>query len=262
MNEIVSKTDIAAKKSLGQNFLVDQNIIRKIVMAINPQEGETIVEIGPGQGALTEHLLAAGAHVIALEKDERMIEPLMALSKKYNNRLTLQLGDALEKDLKTLHDGKYKLVGNLPYNVGTQMVFNAIHEGEHISSMIFMLQKEVVQRITDTVNGKHWGRLAVWCDLFCERKKLFDVPPAAFHPRPKVTSAIVSLVPLNQKRFNVEEKKLERVLNHSFQQRRKMLRASLKPVMSIEAIEETGIKATQRPETLTTEQFCNLANNI
>lgn len=260
MEKITSSLEVSAKKSLGQNFLVDQNIIRKIIQAIAPKSGDIIVEIGPGQGALTEHLLASGAEVIALEKDTRMVEPLTELSQKYDNRLKVILGDALEQDLTTISDMPYKLVGNLPYNVGTQMVFNALKLGKHIQGMTFMLQKEVVQRITAEVNSNHWGRLAVWCDLYTERRKLFDVPPTAFHPRPKVTSAIVSLVPRPEKKYTVDDNKLERILNQSFTQRRKMLRASLKSTLSIEQIESTGVKATQRPETLTTQQFCMLSD--
>lgn len=255
-------SDIAAKKSLGQNFLTDQNIIRKIIQAINPQQDETIVEIGPGQGALTEHLLAAGANVIALEMDERMLVPLNVLNEKYDNRLTIILGDALKQDMTTLVDGKYKLVGNLPYNVGTQIVFNAIKLGEHISAMTFMLQKEVIQRITANVNDNHWGRLAVWCDLYCRRQKLFDVPPTAFFPMPKITSSIVSLIPHDDKKFTVDDKKLGHILQSTFTKRRKMLRASLKGILDVEPIESIGVKATRRPETLTTEQFCKLAAKL
>tara|TARA_R110000868_G_scaffold190862_1_gene434827 strand:+ start:131552 stop:132322 length:771 start_codon:yes stop_codon:yes gene_type:complete len=255
-------SDIEAKKSLGQNFLTDQNIIRKIIQAINPQKGETIVEVGPGQGALTEHLLAAGANVIALEMDERMLVPLGALNEKYDGRLTVILGDALKQDMTALVDGSYKLVGNLPYNVGTQIVFNAIKLGAHITAMTFMLQKEVIQRITANVNDNHWGRLAVWCDLYCKRQKLFDVPPTAFHPRPKVTSSIVSLVPLSEKRFDVDDKKLGHILQSTFTKRRKMLRASLKGILEIDDIESIGVKSTQRPETLTTEQFCKLSRKL
>lgn len=259
MEKFTSNLHVSAKKSLGQNFLVDQNIIRKIVQAIAPKEGEIIIEIGPGQGALTEHLLASGAHVIALEKDERMVEPLTEISKKYDNRLSIELGDALSTDLNSLCDSSFKLVGNLPYNVGTQMVFNALKMGPRIQNMTFMLQKEVVDRITATPDTNHWGRLAVWCDLYTERQKLFNVPPTAFYPQPKVTSAIVSLTPRAQKKYEVDDKRLQQILSQSFTQRRKMLRASLKTLMSIEDIESIGVKATQRPETLSTEQFCKLA---
>jgi 16S rRNA (adenine1518-N6/adenine1519-N6)-dimethyltransferase len=140
------------------------------------------------------------------------------------------------------------------------MVFNALKLGDKIQTMTFMLQKEVVDRITALPNDNHWGRLAVWCDLYTQRQKLFNVPPTAFHPQPKVISAIISLTPRAKKKIEVDDKKLERLLNQSFTQRRKMLRASLKGTLSIEEIESIGIKATQRPETLSTEQLCALSN--
>lgn len=255
------KNFIAAKKSLGQNFLKDDNIIRKIVHAISPQENEVIVEVGPGQGAITGYLLSAGAHIIALEKDERMEVPLSKLSAENDNRLILQLGDALEVDYASLHpQQKIKLVGNLPYNVGTQIVIKALDTPNTFTTLTFMLQKEVVERICAKPNTNDWGRLGVLCDLLCDCRKLFDVPPTAFIPRPKVTSAIVQLTPLDTPRFKVDRKRLEHILRLSFGQRRKMLRASLKGTLSIEQIESIGIKSDVRPETLSTEDFCKLAN--
>jgi len=256
----MAETTLQAKKSFGQNFLVDQNIIRNIINAINPQEGELIVEVGPGQGALTEVFLQRGAKVIALEMDPRMLEPLTKISEQYDNRLEVKLCDALEVDLTALCDQPYKLVGNLPYNVGTQIVFNALELQGTFKQLTFMLQKEVVQRITANTNDNHWGRLAVWCDLTSKRFKLFDVPPTAFIPRPKVTSAIVQLTPLESPRFDVDRKSLAHILHSTFSKRRKMLRASLKNIISIEEIESLGINPSDRPENLTTEQFCQLAN--
>ena len=256
-------TFIEAKKSLGQNFLVDQNIIRNIVAAIDPQEKETIIEIGPGQGALTAHLLAAQAHIIAIEKDERMEEPLTALAAEKGGTLNLNLTDAMNvkfEDIVTTPP--VKLVGNLPYNIGTQIVFNALHKPELFGQMTFMLQKEVVERITATAGSSNWGRLGVWCDLFAERKKIFDVPPTAFRPRPKIVSAIVQLTPLEKPRYAVNIKNLELILRKSFGQRRKMLRSSLKGVFTSEQLEAIGISPQCRPETLTTEQFCLLSTNI
>lgn len=256
------KKMLPAKKSLGQNFLIDQNIIRKIVAAINPNEGETIVEVGPGQGAITGHLLSAGASIIALEKDERMVEPLTKLSEENDNRLTLNLGDALEVDYSNLSQGKLKFVGNLPYNVGTLIVIKALEHPEDFTTLTFMLQKEVVERICAKPSTSDWGRLGVLCDLLCDSKKLFDVPPGAFVPRPKVTSAIVQMIPLKKPRFDVDRKKLDHILRLTFGQRRKMLRATLKGVLSVDQIEELGISAQSRPETLSTEEFCKLANAI
>ena len=253
--------DIPAKKSLGQNFLRDENIIRKTVLAIGPQKNEHIVEIGPGQGAITRYLLEAGANLTALEMDERMVVPLTKLSEENDNRLDLKLGDAMLVDFPTLaKDSKVKLVGNLPYNVGTQMVMKALETPDKFIALTFMLQKEVVERICAKPGTSDWGRLGVWCDLICDNKRLFDVPPGAFIPRPKVTSAIVQMTPLEAPRYDVDFKKLERVLRLTFGQRRKMLRATLKGTLSIEQIESIGIKATDRPEVLSTKQFCDLAN--
>ena len=193
--------NLPAKKSLGQNFLTDGNIIRRIVSAINPQPNEVIIEIGPGQGALTEGLLEAGANVIAVEKDDRMPEVLTKMSEKHNGTLNVILEDALKIKLHELHDTPVKLVGNLPYNVGTQILFNAILHPQSFSKMVFMLQKEVVERITAKPNSKNWGRLGVQCDLRCDTRKCFDVPPTAFYPQPKITSAIVELIPLEKPRF-------------------------------------------------------------
>lgn len=253
--------NISAKKSLGQNFLQDKNIIHKIIRAISPKEGEHILEIGPGQGALTEELLKSGANIHVLEKDERMKEPLEKLQKKHPETLHITFGDAMKENYPNLVSSHpFKMVGNLPYNVGTQIVIRALATPGVFTSLTFMLQREVVDRITATPNTSDWGRLAVWCDLLCERKRLFDVPPSAFHPKPKVTSAIVQLPPLPKPRFQVERKKLEHILNKSFTQRRKMLRSSLKGVISEEQMENLGIQPTRRPETLSTEEFCKLAN--
>lgn len=253
---------LPAKKSLGQNFLTDGNIIRRIVQAINPQQGETIVEIGPGQGALTSGLLAAGSSVIAVEKDDRMPEVLAQMAEEHGGNLEVILEDALKVKLHELHGEPVKLVGNLPYNVGTPILFNALEHPHKFSRMVFMLQKEVVERITAKPNTKDWGRLGVKCSLLCDTKKLFDVPPTAFYPKPKVTSAIVELVPLTTPRFAVEDKKLEYVLRLSFGQRRKMLRASLKGTLTTKQIEQLGISPEARPETLTLENFCALSNLI
>lgn len=255
---------LEAKKSLGQNFLVDQNIINKIIMAIAPAQEESLIEIGPGQGALTQHLLKAGASVTAVEKDPRMPEVLTNLAKEMNGDLTIHLGDALEVNYQEDIPLPYpvKLVGNLPYNVGTQIVIHAIHHPELFSTLTFMLQKEVIDRIIAKPGSSNWGRLGVWCDLLTERAKLFDVPPSAFRPRPKVVSSIVQIKPLKKPRFDVNIKNLEIILRQAFGQRRKMLRASLKGFITTEQMKILGISPEQRPETLTTEEFCKLANSL
>ena len=243
--------------------MVDGNIIRKIIAAINPQKDETLIEIGPGQGALTKHLLETGTTVLAIEKDTRMDEPLSELSKNNENRLTVNFADAMKVNFDEVAPySPIKLVGNLPYNVGTQIVMKALETPNKFSYLTFMLQKEVVERIVATPDTSDWGRLAVWCDLLCERKKLFDVPPTAFFPKPKVTSAIVQLIPLDQPRFDVDNKALSHLLKATFGKRRKMLRASLKGMLTEKQIESCGIYPTARPETLSTEDFCKLTRKL
>lgn len=253
-----------AKKSLGQNFLHDPNIIWKINHAIDPKEGEAIIEIGPGPGAITRGLLEAGAHVIAIEKDPRMQEGLEAIAAESKGTLEFVLTDALEVDFNEICKPyeSVKLVGNLPYNVGTQIVFNALMERHNFKDCVFMLQKEVIDRICALPGGKHWGRLGVWCDLFSTRKKLFNVPPTAFKPKPKVVSSIVRLTPLDKPRFDIDIKKFDVLLRHAFGQRRKMLRASLKPIIAEDKIESIGIKPTARPETLELSDFAKLSDLI
>jgi 16S rRNA (adenine1518-N6/adenine1519-N6)-dimethyltransferase len=258
----MAEITLEAKKSFGQNFLVDKNIIGKIIDAINPQEGELIIEVGPGQGALTEILLERGARVLALEKDPRMLEPLTKISEAHDNRLEIRIGDALDVDFASLADEPYKLVGNLPYNVGTQIVFNTLDARKAISQMTFMLQKEVVERIVAKQKENHWGRLAVWCDLKTTCYRLFDVPPTAFIPRPKITSSIVQLTPRPEPKYAVSDKKLSHILHSTFTKRRKMLRASLKGILSAKTVEACGINPSDRPEVLSTEDFCKLANAL
>ena len=153
-------------------------------------------------------------------------------------------------------------MGNLPYNVGTPILFNALEHPESFSKMVFMLQKEVVERITAQPKNKNWGRLGVQCSLRCDTRKLFDVPPTAFYPQPKITSAIVELIPLSTTRFPIEDKKLDHLLRKSFGQRRKMLRASLKGTLTEDQIEKAGISPQARPETLSLEELCKLSNLI
>jgi 16S rRNA (adenine1518-N6/adenine1519-N6)-dimethyltransferase len=250
----------AARKSLGQNYLVDPHFRQKITAACKPRAGKPIIEIGPGPGSLTEGLLAAGAHVIAVEMDDRFVPLLEELAAKYPQaKLTLHIGDALKTPLHTLAGEPAPLVGNLPYNVGTQIVATALEHGQAFPHMTFLLQKEVVGRICATPGDDDWGRLGVLCDLLAKRQKLFDVPAGAFRPMPKVTSSVVTLTPLPAPRLNVNRAKLDEVTRRAFGQRRKMLRASLKGLLSEDAIRAAGIDPAARPETLTLEAFAALA---
>jgi 16S rRNA (adenine1518-N6/adenine1519-N6)-dimethyltransferase len=258
-----SKSSPRADKRLGQHFLHDKNILGRIASATGANENTTVLEIGPGPGALTSTLLTTGARVVAVEKDQRFVPLLEELSKANENRLTIHLADALKVNISTLVPKTSIMAGNLPYNVGTEIVLNTIKQHRsHFAKMVFLLQKEVVLRICAQPNTSDWGRLGVWCDLYCERAKLFDVAAGAFSPPPKVTSSVVLLTPLPAPRFEVEEKKLDRLLRTVFLNRRKMLRKSLKGQITAEQMEAVGIKPTLRPENLSTEQLCLLANII
>lgn len=253
--------DVVAKKNLGQNFLTDSHWRGRIGDACSPAAGKHFIEVGPGTGCLTEELLKAGATVLALEKDERCLPVLHDLSQVYDNRLNVIAGDAMVylKQLPSDHS-PCPLVGNLPYNIGTQIVIDALKQYGAFTEMVFLLQKEVVSRICAQPTDKDWGRLAIFCQLLADCYKLFDVPAGAFTPPPKITSSVVRLVPLVKPRYEVDIKKLEQLTQKAFSQRRKMLRASLKGLLTESAIEQAGIAANRRPETLTLEEFVTLAN--
>lgn len=248
---------VAPAKKLGQHFLHNPRVIDRITQAINPQQGQTIAEIGPGTGALTKPLLAAGAHVVAIEMDDRCWPILEAMP-----NLTLIKGDALKLEtwLPLLPSGSL-IVGNLPYNVGTEIVATLLESGTQ-HRMTFMLQKEVIQRICAKPGTGEWGRLGVLTQLYANARKLFDVPPGAFLPPPKVMSSIVDIAPLPAPRFKVDTARLDKLLRLSFGQRRKMLRVSLKGHLSEAQIAALGIPPTARPEEIPLEQLCTLANAL
>ena len=250
-------------KSLGQHFLHDKAILERIAGATGAQAGDIVLEIGPGPGALTQALLATGAHVHALEKDDRFPPYLEEIGAQYDNRLTITLADALKADYAALAPQGSILAGNLPYNVGTEIVVRGLKEYRlHFTRMVYLLQKEVVLRICAKPGTSDWGRLGVWCDLYADCHRLFDVGAGAFNPPPKVTSSVVGITPLKEPRYPVDEKKLERLLHTTFTNRRKMLRKSLKGLITEETMQELGIDPTARPETLTTKQLCDLANSL
>lgn len=253
---------IRAAKHLGQHFLHERGVIDRILTAINPQAGEHIVEIGPGTGVLTRGLLQAGAHVTAIEIDERCWPVLENMSRQFNNRLHIHKGDALKAFGTAVPVAGLKVVGNLPYNVGTEMVAQLVQMRPTTAEMTFMLQKEVVERICAVPDTRDWGRLGVLCDLYCTRQNLFDVAPGAFTPPPKVMSSVVRLTPLPAPREQVDLKKLDTLLRLVFTQRRKMLRSVLKGHITEATMESLGITPTHRAEVLTTAQLCALANSL
>ena len=228
LREVIATHGLAAKKNLGQNFLFDLNLTRRIARAAAPLKGFTIVEIGPGPGGLTRALLAEGAeHVVAIERDERALAALAEIAAAYPGRLTVHSGDALAVEWPSLVRGPAKIVANLPYNIATPLLIAWLTEAPWYVSLTLMFQKEVAERIAAKPGGKEYGRLSVLCQYVCETRKLFDVNRAAFTPPPRITSSIVQLVP-RPRPLPVAISALEKVTAAAFGQRRKMLRASLK----------------------------------
>jgi len=256
-----------ARKRFGQNFLQDSAIIDQIIACINPQGQDHIVEIGPGQGALTRQLLANCNKFDAIELDRDLIPLLKINLASFSQKLNILNQDALKLNFCSLvkEPETFRLVGNLPYNISSPLLFHFIQHRHCISDMHFMLQKEVVDRICAVPSTKAYGRLSVMLQYFCRVEKLFEVPPHAFNPPPKVDSAIVRLIPYNSKSNPYDhtledEKSLEFICQQAFAQRRKTLRNNLKKILSAEQIESLEIDPGARAETLTINQFIQLAN--
>ncbi|MEP3048857.1 MAG: 16S rRNA (adenine(1518)-N(6)/adenine(1519)-N(6))-dimethyltransferase RsmA [Roseibium sp.] len=266
LREVIAEHALNAKKSLGQNFLLDLNLTSRIARSTGSLADTTVLEIGPGPGGLTRALLAAGAKkVVAVEKDSRCLPALAEIASHYPGRLEVIEGDALKLDPVALTGGgKVRIAANLPYNVGTQLLLNWITTPEwppFWSSLTLMFQKEVGERIVAKPGSKAYGRLGVLAGWRCKGGILFDISPKAFIPPPKVTSAVVHLTP-NQEPLDCDLSSLERVTAAAFGQRRKMLRASLKTLSpNAEAIiENCNIKPTARAEEIDIEGFARLAN--
>ena len=253
-----------ARKRFGQNFLHDKNIIDKIIRSINPKPTQNIVEIGPGQGALTYPLLEKLGHLNAVEIDRDLIQILNQQSSEYGN-LTIHEGDALKFDFNQVSqtDSKLRLVGNLPYNISTPIIFHLLEYIALIGDMHFMLQKEVVERMAAEPNSKTYARLTVMLQWYCDVDYLFDIPPSAFNPPPKVTSSLVRLTPKVAPLTILNSKtQFSKLVNRVFQQRRKTLRNTLKNYLNEDEIKSLGISPTARPETLSVTDFANLSNLI
>ncbi|KAF1723961.1 16S rRNA (adenine(1518)-N(6)/adenine(1519)-N(6))-dimethyltransferase RsmA [Pseudoxanthomonas japonensis] len=249
------------KKSLGQHFLTDRSYIDKIVMAVNPQPGDRLVEIGPGQGAITFPLLRKHGELTAIEFDRDLITPLMEASEGVG-RLTIVHKNVLDVDFgKLAGDGKIRLVGNLPYNLSSPILFHAIEHAASIHDMVFMLQKEVVDRMAAEPGSKVYGRLSVMLQAYCRVDSLFVVPPGAFRPPPKVDSAVARLVPRDASAIGIaHHRRFEEVVRAAFGQRRKTLRNALGGTCSTEQIEAAGLRPDARAEQIEVEGFVRLAN--
>lgn len=269
LQEMIQRHGLHAKKSLGQHFLLDRNITEKIVRLSGDVEGCHLVEVGPGPGGLTRAILhvaeGKASRLTVIEMDERAIPLLEELKGHGTLPLEILQGDALKVSLPESITSPRAVIANLPYNVGTEMLIQWLHDIEKdVQSYRFltlMFQKEVVERLTASPGTKVYGRLSVLTQWLCEADTLFILPPSAFSPPPKVDSAVVRIVP-KQDRMPCNVKQLERVTGAAFGQRRKMLRASLKSLgVDTEALlAEVGIEPTLRAERLSVEQFVQLAN--
>ena len=252
------------RKRFGQNFLHDHNIIYSLLSSLNAQTKDHWVEIGPGMGALTEPLLAQGLNLEVVELDRDLVVYLKDKFKAYPH-LQIHSADALRFDFAALakDNEKLRVIGNLPYNISTPLMFHLLDNAKCIEDMHFMLQKEVVDRICAEPGSKKYGRLSVMMQYYCKTELLFDVPPESFDPAPKVMSAIVKLVPHTQPPVEVNNlKMLNRVVVQAFSQRRKTLRNSLKKLIEDEAISSLGIDPNLRAEMISLADFARLSNLI
>ena len=252
-----------ARKRFGQHFLHDNNVIEKILRSIAVTEGDSFLEIGPGQGALTFPLLSECKKLIAVELDRDLIPILNKKAEKYGE-LTLINADVLNFELDSLPGAaRYRIVGNLPYNISTPLMFHLLNSIERIQDMHFMVQKEVAQRIVAEVGSQHYGRLSVMIQYQCKCQYLFDVAPGSFTPPPAVDSAIIRLLPHAQADFDVGDFSLfSKIVLSAFGQRRKTIANSLKSIVSSEIFEDTGIDRKLRAENLSGHDFAKLTRAV
>ena len=254
-----------ARKRFGQNFLVDQGIIDKIVRSIHPSKDDTLVEIGPGQGALTEPLLSSCPDLNVVEIDRDLVK-LLEQQFSSHTGLIIHQADALKFDFSSLADDEKKLriVGNLPYNISTPLIFHLLSFGPLIQDMHFMLQKEVVERMGAKENSRDFGRLSIMCQYHCLVEPLFLVPRHAFSPAPKVESAIVRLTPRENPITRANDLQLfDKVVRTAFQQRRKTLRNTLKPLIEqSDLLQQLNINPQDRPENIPLRDYVRISNAL
>ena len=250
-----------AKKQLGQHFLADAHYVEKIVLAVNPRPGDRLVEIGPGQGAITFPLLRRHPQLTVIEFDRDLIAPLTAAAAPLGE-LTIVHRDVLQVDFTELAAGsQIRLVGNLPYNISSPILFHALEHAAAISDMTFMLQKEVVDRMAAAPGSKVYGRLSVMLQAWCEVTSLFVVPPGAFRPPPKVDSAVARLVPRDPATVGiVDPKHFAELVKAAFGQRRKTLRNALNGIVDEAGFAAAGVRSDLRAEQLDVADFIALSN--
>jgi len=268
LRAVIANHGLLARKSLGQNFLLDLNLTAKIARHVGDLSQSDVLEIGPGPGGLTRGLLSEGARrVLAIEKDSRCIPALEEIAAAYDGRLTVIEGDALEVDPLTHLQKPIQIAANLPYNIGTELLVRWLTPPEwppFWDSLTLMFQREVAERIVAKPGSKAYGRLALLAQWRSDAAIVLNLPPEAFTPPPKVSSAVVHIKALEKPRFEADAKTLERVVAKAFNQRRKMLRAALKGLAPDleDRLLAAGIKPTDRAEVIGLEQFCALARAI
>ncbi|TPL85896.1 16S rRNA (adenine(1518)-N(6)/adenine(1519)-N(6))-dimethyltransferase RsmA [Mesorhizobium sp. B2-3-14] len=270
LRDVIERHGLQAKKALGQNFLLDLNLTGKIARSAGDLTNATVIEVGPGPGGLTRALLSNGARrVVAIERDERCLAALAEVSAHYPGRLEVISGDALKTDFAALATAagdsrQVRIVANLPYNIGTELLVRWLTVTDwppFYASMTLMFQREVAQRIVAAPDSDAYGRLGVLAGWRTQARIAFDVPPQAFTPPPKVTSSVVHLEP-RATPLPADVKKLARVTEAAFGQRRKMLRQSVKSLGGEALLERVGIDPTRRAETLSVEEFVRLTNAV
>ena len=262
LSQLVSASQLYAKKSLGQNFLFDLNLTGKIASQVSGQQA-TIIEVGPGPGGLTRALLTqTDATIMAVEKDRRAISFLDHLVDAAKGRLAVSEDDALKAPLWDYGEAPRAIVANLPYNIATTLLLNWLHHATDFTQLILMFQKEVAERICAHPGTSAYGRLSIISQWLTATELLFDIPPEAFVPPPKITSSVVRLTPRPKPLFDCDQATLEAVTAKAFSQRRKMLRASFKSLGGETMLKEVGINPTIRPQDLEIEGFCALARHL
>jgi 16S rRNA (adenine1518-N6/adenine1519-N6)-dimethyltransferase len=267
LRDVIRRHELSARKSLGQNFLLDLNLTGRIARAAGPLEGVIVVEVGPGPGGLTRALLSNGAKkVVAIERDARAVAALNEIAERYPGQLEIIEGDALEFDARAQVQAPARIVANLPYNIATPLLIGWLTTEPWppwFDMLVLMFQREVAERIVAAPGSKAYGRLSVLANWRCETKIMFDVAPSAFVPPPKVTSSVVRFVPRISP-LPCDRRMLERVAEAAFGQRRKMLRQSLRSMAPdpVPALEAAGIAPTARAEEIPVEGFVALANAL
>ena len=268
LRDVIRTHELAAQKSLGQNFLLDLNLTSKIARQAGDLSGCDVFEVGPGPGGLTRGLLVEGARkVLSVEKDKRCVPVLDEIKEASRGRFSYMIGDAMQINPLDHLTSPIRIVSNLPYNVGTELLIRWMTPDiwpPFWSSLTLMFQKEVAERIVAPPSSKAYGRLALMVQWRADARIVMRLPPEAFSPAPKVESAVVHITALEKPRYEANAKILEKVVAQAFNQRRKMLRAALKSLVpNIETVlESAGIEPTQRAETVSLEKFCALARNV